>query len=37
MFYKENGEVDLTYYIDGLHLNKLGNEKIAKKLSEIVL
>lgn len=37
MFYKENGGVDLTYYIDGLHLNKLGNEKIAKKVSEIVL
>ncbi|WP_010233666.1 GDSL-type esterase/lipase family protein [Clostridium arbusti] len=37
IFYKKNGEVDPIYYIDGLHLNKLGHEKIAEEVAKIVI
>lgn len=33
LFYKDDGEIESQYYVDGLHLNKFGHEKMAEEIN----
>lgn len=36
LFYRDIKGIQSRYYIDGIHLNKLGNEKMAEEISTVI-